>query len=78
MQTLANYTPVVVFVFIVLFFVAYRSFQYVRIRKQLAQQNVASLDVANRNAEALERIAAALEAIAQNRPPQKSNQATGG
>jgi Flp pilus assembly protein TadB len=73
MQTLGNYIPLVVLGFIVLFFVAYRSFQYVRMRKQLAQQNVAALDAASRNAEALERIAAALEAIAQNRPPSKSN-----
>ena len=64
---LENFIPLIVAGFIVLFFVAYRSYQYVRVRRQLAQQNVATLEVVSRNTEALERIAAALEAIAQNR-----------
>jgi len=64
---LENFIPLIVAGLIVLFFVTYRSYQYVRVRKQLAQQNVATLEVVSRNTEALERIAAALEAIAQNR-----------
>ncbi len=64
---LENIIPLIMAGLIVLFFVAYRSYQYVRVRKQLAQQNVATLEVVSRNTEALERIAAALEAIAQNR-----------
>lgn len=64
---LENFIPLIVVGLIVLFFVAYRSYQSVRVRKQLAQQNVATLEVVSRNTEALERIAAALEATAQNR-----------
>jgi hypothetical protein len=64
-QSLENYIPLVVLGFIVLFFVAYRSYQYVRVRRQLAQQNVSGLEVVARNAAALERIATALESIAQ-------------
>ena len=64
---LEHFIPLIVAGLIVLFFVAYRSYQYVRVRKQLAQQNVATLEVVSRNTEALERIAAAVEAIAQNR-----------
>jgi hypothetical protein len=78
MQTATDYIPVAIFLVIV-FFLVWAGFNRAdRIRARYAAQMDAHLAAVERNTQAMERIAAAIEARNQNEPLPKSNQATKG
>jgi hypothetical protein len=73
MQTAMNYIPAAIFLAIA-FLLVWAGFNRAdRIRAKAAAQMDAHLKAVNRNTEAVERIAAALEARNQIKPPPKSN-----
>jgi hypothetical protein len=73
MRTVTDYIPAAIFL-VILFFLVRAGFSRAdRIRARHAAQMDAHLTAVERNTQALERIAAAIEARNQNRPPPNSN-----
>jgi Flp pilus assembly protein TadB len=73
MKIATDYIPVVIFLAIAVLLVWAGFRRTDRIRAKAAAQMDAHLEAVNRNIEAVERIAAALEARNQTRPPPDSN-----
>jgi hypothetical protein len=73
MQFVKEYVPAAIFLSVVVFLVWAGFRRADRIRAKSAAQMDAHLKAVNRNTEAVDRIAAALEAKNQTRPPTDSN-----